>query len=125
MTADGWYRFVVPLCEGETFHAFDVVEQKTYRLRWRVLKPTRPETRQGSVVLGDAKGFAQQEQALESPLPSAVNLGADVLNGPAIGREIVLDDVPEDLAGTDKVIDLEGRRVSEKEFRKQVTGEYC
>lgn len=37
----------------------------------------------------------------------------------------MLDEVPKELAGTDQVIDGDEQRVSEEEFREQVTDEYC
>ncbi|MGI5288870.1 hypothetical protein ACQEVF_36735 [Nonomuraea polychroma] len=124
-TADGRYRFVVPLRAGEPVSAFEVLEHQTRRPVWKVSQPTRPDTRQGTIVLGESGGFTQQAIPLELPLPSNIAVSADVPDAPAIGRGFLLDEVPEDLADTDQVIDFDGRRVSEEEFRQQVTGEYC
>ncbi|MET7336345.1 hypothetical protein [Nonomuraea sp. NPDC005650] len=124
-TADGQYRFVVPLCAGESVSAFEVLEHQTRRPVWKVSHPARPDTKQGAIILGDKEGFSQQVIPLELPLPSNIAVSADVPDSPAIGRGFVLDEVPKDLAGTDQVIDFDGQRVSEEEFRQQSIGEYC
>ncbi|WP_432931533.1 hypothetical protein ACQPZZ_11795 [Microbispora sp. CA-135349] len=124
-TADGQFRFVVPLCEGETVSAFEVKDRETWAPLWRVSQPTQPDERRGIVVLGRAQGFAEEEVRLTLPLPHNISVSAAVPDAPTIGRAFLLDEVPEGLAGTDQVIDLDGRRLSEEEFRQQVTGEYC
>jgi hypothetical protein len=124
-TADGQFRFVVPLCDGETFSAFEVVDHQTERPVWSVSQPIQQETKRGIVVLGEAKGFAKQEVPLKLPLPSNISVSVRVSNGSPIGQGFLLDDVPEGVSGTGEVLNFDDKRVTEKEFQEQVTAEYC
>ncbi|MFG2075098.1 hypothetical protein [Nonomuraea maritima] len=122
--ADGRFRFVVPLCGGETVSAIEVVEHQTERLVWRASRPTRPEIRHGVIVVGDEDGFAEQETPLREPLPSNISVSVRLSSGIEVGRGFLLAEVPERFASSGEV-DHFGDAVTDDEFREQVTGEYC
>ncbi len=123
---DGQFRFVVPLCAGESLSSFEIVDHQTERPVWKVSQPTRSKERNGVIVLGDASGFAKQGTSLKPPLPPVISVDAKVTSGdPPIGSGFSLDEISQDLAGTDKVLNMDQERVTEEEFKRQTSNKYC
>lgn len=118
--------FIIPLCDGESLSTFDVREHQTTRPVWKVSQPIQPETRRGTVVLGEAKGFANEQVALKLPIPSHLSVSADLSSGTYAGRGFLLSDAPKYSAGaTTQVRNTEGELVSEHDFREQIVAEFC
>ncbi|WP_433440177.1 hypothetical protein [Nonomuraea sp. CA-141351] len=124
-TDDGRFRFVVPLCDGETVSSIEVQEHQAGRLVWKASQPARPEERNGAIVFGDAGGFTNQETPPQEPLPSNISVSVELSNGISVGRGFLLNETPEQFAGSGQVRDFDGKMISDDEFRRQVTAEYC
>lgn len=124
-TPEGQFRFVVPLCGGESVSAFEVEGHQTERPVWKVSQPIRSEEQQGVIVLGEAGGFARQEVPLQLPLPANISVSVELSSRSAVGQGFLLNEVPEALARNDNVLGFDGEAVPEEEFRDRVSGEYC
>lgn len=58
-------------------------------------------------------------------VPQNIEASAHLADGFKFGSSFVRDEIPQDTAATGRVLDLERRPVTEKEFLRQVHDEYC
>lgn len=124
-TSDEQVRFIVPLCEGEEISSLGVEEHQTERPIWKVSQPLHPKERSGEITLGDARGFGKQEIPLQLPLPPNISVTVRLTDDLLIGSGFLLNEVPKSLSGTNRVLNANGREVSEEEFRMQIDDDYC
>lgn len=124
-TSEGQFRFVVPLCDGESVFSFEVEDHQSERPIWKVSQPIQDQERSGVIVLGDARGFAKQETPMQEPLPRNVSVVARLTNGLHVSSGFLLEEVPATLSSAGHVLNSSSQSVSEDEFRRQVESDYC
>ncbi|MEV5556475.1 hypothetical protein AB0L44_22715 [Nonomuraea wenchangensis] len=120
-TDGGHLKIVVPLCDGEVVSAVEVQEHQTWRLVWRASLPVRTAEQYGTIILGDASGFARQETPLREAVPPHVSVSVKLSSGSTAGRGFLVGEV----VGGGRVSDFDGEVLTEEEFRRRVTDEYC
>ncbi|MEU6793241.1 hypothetical protein ABZ907_16215 [Nonomuraea wenchangensis] len=119
-TDGGRFKLVVPLCDGERVAAVEVQEHQTGRLVWRASLPVRTAEQYGTIVLGDASGFGR-ETPLREAVPPHVSISVDLTSGHPAGRGYLVSEV----VGGGRVSHFDGEVLTEEEFRRRVTDEYC
>ncbi|MGW2143686.1 hypothetical protein ACWCOT_05205 [Nonomuraea bangladeshensis] len=120
-TDGGQLKIVVPLCDGEVVSAVKVQEHETWRLVWQASLPVRTAEQYGTIILGDASGFGRQETPLREAVPPHIGVSVKLSSGSPAGRGFLVSEV----VGGGRVSDWDGEALTEEEFRRRVTDEYC
>ncbi|WP_433215142.1 hypothetical protein [Microtetraspora malaysiensis] len=124
-SGDGQLRFVVALCPGEQLASFEVTDHSNEQLIWKVSQPIGAMRQGGEVVLGDSSGFATVVMKLSPSVPENIDATARLTDDFTFGSAFLRNEIPQDLAGTDYVLNRNKQKVGEQKFVRQVRNDYC
>ncbi|MEV7968784.1 hypothetical protein AB0O34_22775 [Sphaerisporangium sp. NPDC088356] len=116
---------LVALCPDEQLASLEVADNATLRPIWKVSNPIGPMRRGGWISLGESDEFEVQDISLPVDVPQNIAATAQLTNGHRFGSAFVRDEIPQDMAGTGRVLNPEGKEVAENEFLREVRDEYC
>lgn len=124
LSEDGRLQYFALLCPGDEVLSVQVQDYETGEVLWAASEPDEKIRKGGRITVGESGDFRRTDTPLKSPLPDVLGVEletADRLAGARVDRR----EVPEEIAGTDTVLNEELKKEPESRFRERVARDRC